>query len=173
MKRSAFTLIELLVVISIIGLLSTVAVVATKSSGVNARNTQRKANLVQVSKALELYYTQNGGYPSTSGAWQGNCTDYGGLPDTGAGGWIPGLAPTYMGTLPHDPNSGKVNPSSALAYCQTTGPGNCYLYRSDGIDYKLLAHCIPEGVLSASDPLADISRWNYAYAIYTPGARAW
>jgi hypothetical protein len=147
--------------------------VALDSSRINARNTQRKANLVQTAKALELYYTINSGYPSTNLVWQGNCTDYVGLPDTGAGGWIPNLAPTYIGTLPHDPNSGKVNPSSALAYCRTSGPGNCYIYRSDGIDYKLLAHCVPEGTLSAADPLIDPQRATYAYGIFTPGARAW
>jgi prepilin-type N-terminal cleavage/methylation domain-containing protein len=173
MKHRAFTLVELLVVIAIIGLLSTVAVVAMSSARVNARNAQRKANLVQTAKALEVYYANNNAYPSTAGAWQGNCADYSGLPDTGAGGWIPGLAPVYMATLPHDPNSGKVNASSALAYCRTSGPGNCYIYRSDGIDYKLLAHCTPEGTLSASDPLADVPRWSYAYAIYTPAASAW
>jgi general secretion pathway protein G len=65
MKRHAFTLVELLVVIAIIGLLSTVAVVATGSARINSRNMKRKADLVQISKALELYYSNNNAYPST------------------------------------------------------------------------------------------------------------
>jgi type II secretory pathway pseudopilin PulG len=136
-----------------------------------SRNATRKANLVQISKALDLYYADYGSYPS--GGWYGNCGDYSGLPDTGAGTWIPNLSPIYMATLPHDPNSGKANAGSPMAYCRDNASGNCYIYRSDGVDYKLLAHCTPEGTLSASDPLVDPARATYSYAIYTPAARAW
>jgi prepilin-type N-terminal cleavage/methylation domain-containing protein len=116
MSHRAFTLIELLVVISIIGLLSTVAIIALGSSQLNARNTRRKADAIQISKALELYYNDNGGYPNTSGATEGNCTGAGGYPDTDPGSWIPGLVSGgYMSRLPRDPNSGKGNPNSANA----------------------------------------------------------
>ena len=172
MKRSAFTLIELLVVISIIGLLSTVAVVATKSSGINARNTQRKANLIQVSKALELYYAQNGGYPSTGGTanWHGACASYGSYPDAYVDAthdaWIPGLTPTYMAKLPHDPNTDKGNPNTASGPNCNLYPGwDCYQYTSNGTDYKLMAHCIPEGTWSSSDPFYDPARSSWAWQV--------
>jgi len=176
MRRHAFTLIELLVVISIIGLLSMVAVVATGSARINARNTQRKADLVQVSKALELYYSDNGVYPSTGGAWYGNCSNFGPYPDTGAGAWIPNFS-SYMSQLPHDPNTSKANTNSADSGCRTNGTINCYIYRSNGTDYKLAAYCLPEGTMSASDlfydPAFSGARANIAWQISTPGGTGW
>jgi prepilin-type N-terminal cleavage/methylation domain-containing protein len=179
MKRNAFTLIELLVVISIIGLLSTIAVVSLGSARMNARNTQRKANLVQISKALELYYADYGVYPPTlvppvTGvlSWFGNCINAGSYPDSGAGAWIPGFS-SYMAQLPHDPNSGKGNPSSANTGCLTSPNSNCYYYRSNGIDYKLMSHCVPEGVMSATDPFLDPARATWAWQVSTPNASSW
>jgi prepilin-type N-terminal cleavage/methylation domain-containing protein len=171
--RRAFTLVELLVVVAIIGLLSSVAVVALSQTSINARNQQRRSNLMQVAKALELYYSANDSYPTTSGVWLGNCSDYASRADTGATGWIPNLAPTYIGTLPHDPNSGKANAGSPLAYCRTSGAGNCYLYNSNGTDYKALAHCTPEGTLSSSDPYVDSVRSAYSFAVYSVNAKTW
>ena len=175
MRRSAFTLVELLVVIAILGLLSTVAVVATNSARMNARNTQRKANMMQISKALELYYQDNNNtYPSTSGAWFSVTTGWGtAKSDSGAGGWIPNLAPTYMATLPRDPNTNRVNPNSSYGPCQTTATSNAFVYRSDGVDYKVIANCLPEGTLSGTDPFLDPPRPTYNWAVYTPGASSW
>jgi len=175
MLRRAFTLIELLVVIAIIGLLSTVAAIATTSAQINSRNTARKANLAQIAKALELYYTINGGYP-LSGGWAGNCAGYGGRADSGAAGWIPNLAPGYIGVLPHDPNTGVMK----NLYCISQGVvanRACYLYMSNGIDYKALAFCTPEGPTAniVTDPMVDTGAEanGYAYSVYTPGAVTW
>jgi len=170
MKRKAFTLVELLVVIAIIGLLSTVATVSMSSARVKARDAQRKANLVQISKALELYYSDNGGYPSTGGIanWQGAATVYGGLADSGAGAWIPGLTPNYIASLPHDPDTNKPK-----VYCLGTPTVASYIYTSNVTDYKLLAYCTPESPNTSSDPMVDPARTSGVYAVYTPGARNW
>ncbi len=61
--NKGFTLIELLVVISIIGLLSSVVLSALKTTRSKARDAQRISTLQQISKALELYYDDNGHYP--------------------------------------------------------------------------------------------------------------
>lgn len=167
MKRNAFTLVELLVVIAIIGLLSSVAVVATKSSSSKSRDTKRKADLVQISKALELYYANNGLYPSTGGSWQGNCSTYGGLADSGAAAWIPNFT-AYMAQLPHDPDTNKPRVN-----CLAVPTWACYLYRSDdGRDYKLLAHCTAEHSPASSDPFYDPGH-SGTFSLYTPGAAAW
>ncbi len=152
MARKAFTLVELLVVISIIGLLSTIAVASLSSAQMNARNAKRKADLTQISKALELYRADNGAFP-VAGGWRGNCSAYGGYPDTDPGSWIPGLVSGgYMARLPRDPRSSQANQNYSDVYCKNNPQNNCYLYISNGTDYTLLAYCTPEGALSASDP---------------------
>jgi prepilin-type N-terminal cleavage/methylation domain-containing protein len=65
LKNKGFTLIELLVVISIIGLLMTLAIVSLGDARMKSRDARRKADLAQISKALDLYYDQNESYPST------------------------------------------------------------------------------------------------------------
>lgn len=176
MKRRAFTLVELLVVIAIIGLLSTVAVVALGSAGMNSRNTKRKADLLQISKALELYYADNSSYPTTDGGWYcvtGAWGYSGNTDESGSDAWIPDLAPAYMARLPRDPNTNKTNPSSDLSTCRTSAAANTYVYRSNGTDYKLLAICTPEGAISSSDSFYDPVRYYYAFQVSTPGAAAW
>ena len=53
-KNKGFTLIELLVVISIIGFLSTLAVVTLNSARMKARDTRRKSDLKQLSGLTHL-----------------------------------------------------------------------------------------------------------------------
>jgi hypothetical protein len=75
--------------------------------------------------------------------------------------------------LPRDPNTDKLNPGSSVFNCYTYGSYNCYLYQSDGVDYKVKANCTPEGVWPASDPFYDPTRPNNSWAVFTPGASAW
>jgi len=63
-KKKAFTLIELLVVIAIIGILATLAVVALQQARQNARDSKRMADMKQVHTALELFFNENGRYPT-------------------------------------------------------------------------------------------------------------
>jgi type II secretion system protein G len=69
-----FTLIELLVVIAIIGLLTTLAVVSFGNARERARDTKRKSDLRQITKALEMYFDDNGVYPP--GPCGYNCNGY-------------------------------------------------------------------------------------------------
>lgn len=62
-KQKAFTLIELLVVISIIGLLSTLALVSLNGARAKARDAKRMNDLKLISDALERYYLDNERYP--------------------------------------------------------------------------------------------------------------
>lgn len=64
-KLNGFTLVEVLVVIATIGLLSVVAVVSFSGARLRSRDSKRVAYVKQVSSALELYYLQNGYYPTT------------------------------------------------------------------------------------------------------------
>ena len=162
-----FTLIELLVVISIIGILAGMISANINSARAKARDVRRRADLKQVQIALELYYQTVDGYPYTGGPpnWWGNCTSYGSHPTSGANGWVPNLAPTYMTMLPLDP--------------KPVGTYGCYLYVSNGTDYKLLVHTTMETTGCPPMPSND-SMWDPArspsqcsISIYTPGAAAW
>lgn len=62
--KSAFTLIELLVVIAIIGLLTTIAVIALNNARAKSRDAERVADAKQIQTALELFFNDNGRYPT-------------------------------------------------------------------------------------------------------------
>jgi hypothetical protein len=112
--------------------------------------------------ALELYASSNSGYPSTGNVWWGTCAS--GLSKTlsGASGYIPNLAPTYMSTLPTDPKPGS-------------GTGGCdILYNSNGTDYMVLMYGTVETYTQANNPKKrPIAPTENDFAEYTPGAAGW
>ena len=103
MNKKGFTLIELLIVVAIIGLLSTLAVVALGSARVKARDSKRLADLKQLQTALELYYTDNNAYPTVEGA-----LGTGNFACLNSSGWqAAGCSSPYMGQVPTDPKTGS------------------------------------------------------------------
>lgn len=58
-----FTLMELMIVIGLIMILSVVGIGSFTASTVKSKDSQRKGNLNQISKALEVFYTDVGRYP--------------------------------------------------------------------------------------------------------------
>jgi prepilin-type N-terminal cleavage/methylation domain-containing protein len=167
-KEKGFTLIELLVVIATIGVLASVVLVASRIVQAKARDSQRKANLLQVSKALELYLNDNGTYPSTGGQWWGVTSLYGSHATSGSNGYIPNLAPQYLQSLPRDP---LTNRGGGTSFCNTAGYWS-YLYNSNGTDYKLIAHCVPESY-PTDNAYYDPNRPTWAWAVYSPGGIGW
>jgi len=158
-KQRGFTIIELLVVIAIIAILSSITLAGVNNIRAKARDTRRKADMRQIEKALLAYYADNGAYPSTVGAWWGECDSYGTHPLSGPNGYIPDLAPAYMSQLPIDPKG-----HNASSVCSVPSWG-CYLYKSDGTNYKLLAHCNPEIYPSIGQPFYDPVRPIWAYML--------
>lgn len=67
MKKNGFTLIELLVVMGIIAILTGLAAFNFNQSRIRARDVQRKSDLSQLQKALELYRNDNNEYPVADG----------------------------------------------------------------------------------------------------------
>ena len=129
-NKKAFTLIELLVVVAIIGILATVVVVNLSNSQVKSRNATRVANLNAIQKALSLYQVELGAYPKNppsaqSATYSSTCAEWGSHDQNAM---IPGLAPTFLSTLPLDPRYDQ----GASLYC--------YVYSSDSKDYALILH---------------------------------
>jgi prepilin-type N-terminal cleavage/methylation domain-containing protein len=166
MKRKSFTLIELLVVIAIIGLLSSIILVSFSGTRQKARDAKRYGDLDTIRLALALYHDANSSYPSTGGEWWTVCPtglDPTARAITGASGYIPNLAPTYVGQLPVDP-LGCVG-----------GAYDGYIYRSDGIDYKFATDgtaeigkfCLPGQIYD------DLRRREVFCTIYSSGGSEW
>lgn len=92
LKHKGFTLVELLVVISIIAVISGIAIASYSQAGKNARDNQRLLDAKQLEVALALYYSENGEYPAINGS---NSKNYVDLVDI--------LEPDYINPLPMDP----------------------------------------------------------------------
>ena len=127
--QSAFTLIELLVVISIIGILSTLSVVALNNARSKARDARRLSDIKQINLALELYYNETGVYPPASGTLDANIAGLC-LSDIGISSTCGTLV--YLQKIPSDPLNDRD-----------------YQYRqlSNGLSYRLFAQLendIPE-----------------------------
>ena len=161
--KNGFTLIELLVAIAIISILATVVIVSLNSSRQKARDTERVSNVKEVSKALELYKSDNGGYPTTNGDWSGASSAWGSHDTSGLNGYVPNLAPNYIPILPTDPKADT---------------NNGYVYRSDGVDYFFMAYGTAETTVlpffrNPNNPTAsDIVVYTSGYvdsAIINPG----
>ncbi|MEK7125725.1 MAG: prepilin-type N-terminal cleavage/methylation domain-containing protein [Patescibacteria group bacterium] len=99
--KQGFTLIELLVVISIIGILSTLAIVSLNDARAKARDAKRISDIKQVQTALELFLADRNGYPAGNdlvlGAGAGSTLSQ-------TGGFAAAVAgTTYMGKVPGNP----------------------------------------------------------------------
>lgn len=70
MKQKGFTLIELLVTMGIIAVLTGLSIFNFNQSRVRARDVQRKSDMGQLMKALELYKNDNLKYPLESSDFQ-------------------------------------------------------------------------------------------------------
>ena len=136
-NNKGFTLIELLVVIGIISVLSAVAVPNFMGARERARDTERKNDVRQIQKALELYKDDQSpvSYPAA-------------LPSCGAA-WIVSST-TYMNLLPCDPSSG-----SGYSYTRNAG---------DTLRYTLYA-CLqnksdPDGVTATAGECTSLIKYQ-------------
>ena len=120
--EKGFTLVELLVVVAIIGLLSTLAIVALGSARAKARDAKRVSDMRQVSTALEMFFNDNDSYPAVAPAGIPLGTAAFDTLSEDNGFAADGAGTVYMGSVPEAP---------------TPPPGQEYRYFSlnaDGTD---------------------------------------
>lgn len=117
MKKSGFTLIELLVVVAIIGLLSTLSVLALNTARARSRDARRISDIKQIQTALEMYYNAAGGYPDPSLAYSEQPIAYEG--------------DTFLKSYPYAPPT--IDGSCASFWSGT--PPMEYYYYNDGDGY--------------------------------------
>jgi type II secretion system protein G len=120
-----FTIVELLIVIVVIGILAAITVVAYNGIQQRGRDARRLADIKSVDRALQLYYVDNGSYPSTS-TLDDALTDSTCAIGSKSTNWVPGLVPTYLPRLPQSFSPRTADP--------LTG---CYQYASDGARYVI------------------------------------
>ncbi|MDD4901784.1 MAG: type II secretion system protein [Patescibacteria group bacterium] len=101
-KQKGFTLVELLVVIAIIGLLSTLSIVALNSARTKARDAARTASIKQWQTALELYYSDRGGYPNGVEGSPANIYQTGTVGSSTPGWPLTKQDVTYLGKVPNN-----------------------------------------------------------------------
>ncbi len=149
-RARGFTLIELLVVIAIIGILSAVVLASLNTARGGARDARRTSEIRQIQYALELYYTENGLYPT--------CLFAGGSCTTVLNG------SQYMKAVPKDPGSGL-----QYSYAATGSGTNCSGYHlgasMENKKNKALqtgADAVPKAVCTGSQ--ADFSGLSYTAA---------
>lgn len=130
---SGFTLIELLVVISIIGFLTTAAILSFNVVRMNSRDAVRSGNATTMSKALALFVNDNGYYPPSTG----ECLD-----SSDVGGLL--LADEVIVNIPLDPLWSASVPTSFNGgathdYASNPSAEFCYWYygSSDGKYYYI------------------------------------
>ncbi len=122
MKRGAFTLIELMIVISIISLISAIAL--PKYTGINSESkiANVKGNLANLRTAIDMYEIKKGNYPDLSG-------DLGDFTDFYSKSKLPSTPPYEGGTKNSTVYSKRTNVGGWL-YSQSTG--EIYANLADG-----------------------------------------
>lgn len=156
--QSGFTLLELLVVVTILGLLAAVGMGQYQTSQMKARDAQRKSDLSNIARALEMYYNDYGSYPEDND--DGNIVVDGTARLWGASFETDDAV--YMKVLPRDPEASA-----------TDDPDWDYCYMSDGAnEFMLFARLENENDDDYQDAFSntDCGNIDYTYVITSSNA---
>lgn len=163
-KKQGFTLIELLVVISIIAVLSSIALLTFSSLQKKSRDTQRLSDLKVIQGAIEQYHADYTRYPCSLNTTNCNAeaipinqpiTNQVGVPTPIP---IPATLKTYLYKSPKEPKVGK------------TGFENYYYSSiSSNTNYCLYTHLEDiSGIMQPVPTICSPAPTNYNYAVTGP-----
>lgn len=124
-SRRGFTIVELLIVVVVIAILAAVTIVAFNGVVSRSQDSRRQDDAQAITKALQLYYIDNGSYPTSSGSTTINNF----WSTTADASWanLQSQLSKYISTLPTDPaNITGVSPlgASGRGYAYFANPTN-------------------------------------------------
>lgn len=104
-KKKGFTLIELLVVIAILSILLVIVLVAINPAKQtrDARNTQRRADVLTLLNGVNQYFVDNASFPSGTYTDCSSGSDVIESASTGSGVDLSVITPEFIAALPVDP----------------------------------------------------------------------
>jgi prepilin-type N-terminal cleavage/methylation domain-containing protein len=176
LKPKGFTLIELLVVISIIGMLSSVVLSSLNTARGKARDATRISQLQEVRKAIDIYYSQFGTYPSNFTSTQrdsrygrsNSCANYA-ANDTGCNGAGQGSCSDMMGDW--DESLTPLITNNFLARIPEDPRGSVGYGEVDSLCYKYTRYDSVNGWHTASCGGQPIANYEYVIAFSVETAR--
>lgn len=124
-RGRGFTIVELLIVIVVIAILAALTYVGYSGFNAKARDSRRVDDVQAITKALELYYVDNGKYPTGAGSSSINSSWSTSNEEASWDHLMDQLAP-YIDSLPVDPVN--VGTDSRYSYFSNTSnlvPGYC------------------------------------------------
>ena len=117
--KRGFTLIELLVVIAILAILLVIVLVAVNPARQtrDARNTQRRADVLTILNAVNQYFIENGSFPA--GGFP-TCPTTGNIGTSGEN-ITADVVPDFVAALPKDPSPAGTDADTGYDICQSSG----------------------------------------------------
>lgn len=146
-KRNGFTLVELLIVIAIMSILTIITVSQFNTARKKARDVSRKSDLNSVSKAIALYYSDYGWFPTEdklNTKWGQEFSD---------DGYV------YMKVLPKENQGGW--------------PGYCYVVADDQKSYAIFTALENTTDADCKNPgYKHCGNQNYCFSVTSPNVEA-
>ena len=166
-KQTGFTIVELLIVIVVIAILAAISIVAYNGVQSRARDSIRKQDLAQLSKATKLYYVDKGDYVQAGCGFTTTLS-----PGNEGSGWLPsdydGSDPTFISINACLMNSGhlakELRDPSGLGSCSGLG---CYAYMKASCASGTYLYAHLETLLQSTTDLDGTCQpsWDTAYGM--------
>lgn len=168
--KKGFTLLEILLVVGIIAVLAGIVIVAINPSKqlATVRDTQRKANLAEINKAIQQYYIDHSYFPTAIPSNLEEICDTG-TATTSSGAYCTGLidlyelVPTYLVAIPSDPRPVSLLEKLILtAYASTHGT-TYYVMKDTNNKIAMSAPSAENGPITIGEPVPcsdTITEWS-------------